>query len=85
MACDRPPDLRNRRDLDEAIVNPGRCRNLVAWVMDSGRLGEYALAKNLGANSAAAGSDRSNNNSNNDEGDDSNSDGDSDSSRNRGQ
>ena len=53
-ASDRPPDLRSRRDLDEAIIDPDRCRDLVAWVMDSGRLSEYALARNLGANRTAA-------------------------------
>ena len=50
IACDRPPELRSRRDLDEAIIDPNRCRDLVTWVMDSGRLSEYALARNLGAN-----------------------------------
>jgi len=49
-ACDRPPDLRSRRDLKEAITDPDQCRDLVTWVMDSSRLSEYNLARSLGAN-----------------------------------
>lgn len=55
IASDRPLDLRSCRDLNEAIANPDRHRDLVAWVIDSGRLSDYALARNLGANRAAAG------------------------------
>jgi len=65
IACDRPPELRSRRDLDEAIIDPDRCRDLVAWVMDSGRLSEYALARNLGANRVTTGPDKGNNNGSN--------------------
>jgi len=59
VTCDRPLELRSRRDLDEAIIDPDQCRDLVAWVMDSGRLGEYALARNLGANRTIANDDDS--------------------------
>jgi len=58
---DHTPELRSRRDLDEAIINPDRCHDLVAWVMDSGRLSEYTLARNLGANRVTTGPDKGNN------------------------
>jgi len=64
-SSDRPPDLRGHYSLDEVIVNPDRYRDLVVWVMNSGRLSEYALERNLGANRAAAGHGRGNNNNSN--------------------
>jgi len=51
--CDCPLDLRSRRDLDDAIADPGQCCCLVIWVIDSGRLSEYALARELDANHAS--------------------------------
>jgi len=79
IACNRPPELRSRRDLDEAIIDPDRCRNLVAWVMDSGQLSEYTLARNLGANRITTGPDKGNNDSSN-----GNSNGDSDGGSGKG-
>ena len=66
---------RARRDLDEAIVDPDWCRDLIVWVMDSGRFSEYALARNLGINRVTTGPDRGNDDDGSDSSGDSDCDG----------
>ena len=43
-------DLRSKQDIEDALEDPAASREIVRWLMTTGRIKEFDLARRLGAN-----------------------------------